>query len=71
MLRKAMTMRHAVTLYVSSVLGSGILVLPGLAARLAGPGSLPAWAVLSLASYPFAEVSTRLPGRRSDVMRPR
>lgn len=65
-LRKAMTMRHAVTLYVSSVLGSGILVLPGLAARLAGPGSLLAWAVLSLASYPFAYTFASLSSRNPE-----
>ncbi len=53
-LRKAITLRHAVALYVSSVLGSGVLVLPGLAAQIAGPASLLAWIALSLASYPFA-----------------
>ncbi|TMI34137.1 amino acid permease, partial [Candidatus Bathyarchaeota archaeon] len=36
-LRKAVTMRYAVALYMSSVLGSGVLVLPGLAAQIAGP----------------------------------
>ncbi len=64
-LRKAITLRHAVALYVSSVLGSGVLVLPGLAAHLAGPASLIAWLVLSVASYPFAwtfaSLSTRNP----------
>src|SRR5438046_9065614 len=64
-LRKAMTMRYAVALYMSSVLGSGILVLPGLAAQIAGPASLIAWVGLSLASYPlaytFASLSTRRP----------
>ena len=53
-LKKAITLRHAVALYVSSVLGSGVLVLPGLAAHLAGPASLVAWVVLSVASFPFA-----------------
>ena len=47
-LRKAITLRHAVALYVSSVLGSGILILPGLAAKIAGPSSLIAWLLLSL-----------------------
>src|SRR5690348_18456983 len=64
-LRKAMTMRYAVALYMSSVLGSGVLVLPGLAARIAGPASLVAWAALSVASYPlaytFASLSARKP----------
>lgn len=53
-LQKTITLRHAIALYVSSVLGSGILVLPGLAAQIAGPSSLIAWIVLALASYPFA-----------------
>lgn len=52
-------------MYLSSVLGSGILVLPGLAAQIAGPASLVAWIGLSLASYPlaytFASLSARKP----------
>jgi amino acid efflux transporter len=64
-LRKAVTMRYAVALYMSSVLGSGVLVLPGLAAQIAGPASLLAWILLSLASYPlaytFASLSARKP----------
>src|SRR2546422_10144681 len=58
-------MRYAVALYMSSVLGSGVLVLPGLAAQIAGPASLLAWLLLSLASYPlaytFASLSARKP----------
>jgi len=50
---------------MSSVLGSGVLVLPGLAAQIAGPASLIAWLILSLASYPlaytFASLSARKP----------
>ena len=65
-LRKAITLRHAVALYVSSVLGSGVLVLPGLAARLAGPASLLAWAVLCLASYPFAYTFASLSARKPE-----
>jgi amino acid efflux transporter len=53
-LRKVITLRHAIAMYVSSVLGSGVLVLPGLAAQIAGPASLVAWVTLSIASYPFA-----------------
>ncbi|MGE5236125.1 MAG: APC family permease [Acidobacteriota bacterium] len=66
MLRKAITVRHAVALYVSSVLGSGVLVLPGLAGRLAGPASLLAWGVLSLASYPFAYTFASLSARNPE-----
>jgi len=65
-LRKAIRLRNAVALYASSVLGSGILVLPGLAAKIAGPGSLIAWIGLSLASYPFAFTFASLSARRPE-----
>jgi len=65
-LRKAIRLRHAVALYASSVLGSGVLVLPGLAAKIAGPGSLLAWALLSVASYPFAYTFASLSARRPE-----
>jgi amino acid efflux transporter len=65
-LRKAIKLRHAVALYASSVLGSGILILPGLAARIAGPGSILAWILLSLASYPFAFTFATLSARRPE-----
>ncbi len=65
-LKKAIKLRHAVALYVSSVLGSGVLVLPGLAAQIAGPASLVAWVVLALASYPFAFTFASLSSRRPE-----
>ncbi len=65
-LKKAITLRHAVALYVSSVLGSGVLVLPGLAAQIAGPASLLAWLLLGLASYPFAYTFASLSSRRPE-----
>jgi amino acid efflux transporter len=65
-LRKVITLRYAVALYVSSVLGSGVLVLPGLAAKIAGPGSLVAWILLSIASYPFAYTFASLSARRPE-----
>ncbi|MDE1853329.1 MAG: amino acid permease [Thaumarchaeota archaeon] len=65
-LRKVITVRHAVAIYASSVLGAGILVIPGLAARAAGPGSLVAWALLSLASYPFAFTFSSLSARKPE-----
>ncbi len=65
-LKKAIKLRHAIALYVSSVLGSGILVLPGLAAHIAGPASLIAWVVLGVASYPFAFTFASLSARRPE-----
>jgi len=65
-LRREITLRHAVALYISSVLGSGVLVLPGLAAQIAGPSSLIAWFLLSLLSYPFAYTFASLSSRRPE-----
>jgi amino acid efflux transporter len=65
-LRKAIGTRHAIALYVSSVLGSGILVLPGLAAEIAGPGSLLAWGLLAVASLPFALTFASLSARHPE-----
>jgi len=65
-LHKAITLRHAVAIYVSSVLGAGILVTPGLAAKVAGPASLVAWVLLSAASFPFAYTFATLSARRPE-----
>lgn len=65
--RRAVRSRHAIALYVSSVLGSGILVLPGLAGRIAGPASLVAWALLASASLPFALTFATLSARRPEA----
>lgn len=65
-LRKAIKLRNAVALYASSVLGSGILVLPGLAARIAGPASIIAWILLSFASFPFAFTFATMSARRPE-----
>ena len=65
-MRRAIKLRHAVALYVSSVLGSGILLLPGLAAIVAGPGSLLAWALLCVASVPFAFTFASLSSRKPE-----
>jgi len=64
--RKAITVKHAVAIYLSSVLGAGILVIPGLAARTAGAGSLLAWLLLAAASYPFAYTFSRLSARNPE-----
>jgi amino acid efflux transporter len=63
-LRKAIGPWGAVALYVSSVVGPGILALPGLTAEIAGPGSIFAWIILSAASYPFAYTFSTLSARR-------
>jgi amino acid efflux transporter len=65
-LKRVITLRYAVALYVSSVLGAGVLVIPGLAAQAAGPASIIAWVLLSLASYPFAYTFSRLSARNPE-----
>ncbi len=65
-LRKEITLRHAVAIYVSSVLGAGIFVVPGLAASVAGPASIVSWVLLSLASYPFAYTFAKLSARKPE-----
>jgi amino acid efflux transporter len=46
--------------YVTSVMGVGVLVLPGIALAVAGPASLIAWLALIVFSYPFALVFARM-----------
>src|SRR5216110_4103678 len=65
-LHRVITLRHAVALYVSSLLGSGIFVIPGLEARIAGPASILSWIILSIASYPFAYTFAKLSARRPE-----
>lgn len=47
-------MTQAVALYIGAVLGSGILIVPGLAAEMAGPASLLAWGFMTLLILPMA-----------------
>jgi len=58
--------RGLVVFYVTSVVGAGILVVPGIAARRAGPASLIAWLVLALASVPMALMFAEMSARRPD-----
>jgi len=60
------TLRYAVAMYVSSVLGAGILVIPGLAAGAAGPASIIAWVLLAVACYPFAYTFSNLSARKPE-----
>ena len=57
---KHVTVSAAVALYVSSVLGGGILVLPGLTAAIAGPGALISWVLVSVICLPIALMFGRL-----------
>jgi amino acid efflux transporter len=53
-------------LYIASVLGTGILVLPGLAAQAAGPASIVAVAAVFLLSVPLAGTFAALAARFPD-----
>jgi amino acid efflux transporter len=53
-------------LYIASVLGTGILVLPGLAASVAGPASIVAVAVVFVLSIPLAGTFAALASRYPD-----
>ncbi len=55
-----------VVFYVTSLVGAGILVVPGLAARRAGPASLVEWVALALASFPIALMFAEMSARRPD-----
>ncbi len=55
----------AIALYVGALLGPSLLLLPGLAARIAGPASLLAWLLLlglsALLAWVFLALGRRLP----------
>ncbi|GAA4715494.1 APC family permease [Brevibacillus fulvus] len=53
-LQKTLNLPQIVTLYVGAVVGSGILLIPGLAAEMAGPASLIAWLAMSVLVLPMA-----------------
>lgn len=58
---------HIVALYIGAVLGSGILILPGLSADLAGPASLVAWALMGLLVVPMALTMALLASKYPDT----
>lgn len=58
-LKRALTTRDLTVYYVSSLVGAGVLVVPGIALEKAGPASLLAWVILSLASLPIAVTFAR------------
>jgi amino acid efflux transporter len=51
---------HGTALYVGAILGTGMLVLPALAAQKAGASSLIAWVLMLIVSLPTAFVFSRL-----------
>jgi amino acid efflux transporter len=47
-------MPQAIALYIGAVLGSGVLLVPGLAAEVAGPASLLSWGLMTILVLPLA-----------------
>jgi amino acid efflux transporter len=62
-----MTAAQGTALYIGAVLGTGVIALPGLAARAAGPASLLAWVALVLLSVPLAATFAALGARYPDT----
>ena len=52
-LKKSITWVQGTALTIGAVLGAGILVLPAIAAQLAGPASLVSWIAMGLLSIPM------------------
>ena len=53
-LKKEVTLFGAVGMLVSGILGSGILILPPIAAKIAGDSSVLAWALMTVLAVPVA-----------------
>ncbi|ERI95711.1 amino acid permease [Clostridiales bacterium oral taxon 876 str. F0540] len=51
---KTIRLPQAIALYIGAVLGSGILIIPGLAAEMAGPASMLAWGAMMILVLPLA-----------------
>ena len=58
---------QVIALYIGAVLGSGILILPGLTAELAGPASLLAWGLMGVLVVPMALTMGLLSARYPDA----
>lgn len=65
--RGSLGLVQGTALYIASVLGTGILVLPGLAASAAGPASIVAVAAVLVLSIPLAGTFAALSARYPDA----
>ena len=52
-LNKTLGLPQMIALYIGSVLGSGVLLIPGMAAETAGPASILAWLLMSILVLPM------------------
>ena len=65
--RGSLGLVQATALYVGAVLGTGVLVLPAIAAETAGPASLIAWGALVALSVPMALTYAAMSRQRPDA----
>lgn len=65
--RPGLSVWQGAALYVGAVLGTGVIALPSLAAKTAGPASLVAWAGMVLLSVPLAGTFAALGARYPDA----
>lgn len=63
----SLTVLQGAALYVGAVLGTGVIALPALAAKVAGPASLVAWFALVILSAPLAATFAALGARHPDA----
>lgn len=52
--RATLKLPQIIALYIGSVLGSGILIIPGVAAEVSGPASLLSWGLMTILVLPMA-----------------
>ncbi|WP_052020590.1 APC family permease [Paenibacillus pini] len=62
-LSRTIKLPQAVALYIGAVLGSGVLIVPGVVANISGPASLLAWGLMTLLVLPMALVMGLLSAR--------
>ncbi len=62
-----LTWIQGTALYIGAVLGTGVIALPAIAARTAGPASLLAWLALIALSIPLAATFSALAARYPDA----
>ncbi|MDE9537483.1 L-methionine/branched-chain amino acid transporter, partial [Xenorhabdus bovienii] len=51
---KAIGLFQGIALYISAILGSGVLFLSGVTASIAGPASIVSWFIVIIISFPLA-----------------
>jgi amino acid efflux transporter len=59
-LKKTIGKRELLTYYITSLVGVGILIVPGIAAQIAGPASIISWLLLTIISCPVAFVFAQM-----------